>query len=162
MSRRFLMLAAFLATLATTPSSHAQTWPTRPLKLVVPFTAGSSSDTIARLTAAGHIPAPSTPEAMLDYTRSEIAKFDKLIKADETGTCCKASNQRCCIDWLLVRSHQAVSPAAMASCSASSSGEATSRPASCNEAASIRPSAGSVRRPPAAPSDRERARAATR
>jgi tripartite-type tricarboxylate transporter receptor subunit TctC len=41
----------------------------------------AGSDTIARLTAAGHIPAPSTPEAMLDYTRSEIAKFDKLIKA---------------------------------------------------------------------------------
>jgi tripartite-type tricarboxylate transporter receptor subunit TctC len=41
----------------------------------------ASADTIARLTAAGHTPAPSTPEAMLEYTRSEIAKFEKLIKA---------------------------------------------------------------------------------
>jgi tripartite-type tricarboxylate transporter receptor subunit TctC len=41
----------------------------------------SSADTIARLTAAGHTPAPGTPEAMLDYTRREISKFEKLIKA---------------------------------------------------------------------------------
>ena len=41
----------------------------------------ASADTVARLTAGGHTPAPSTPEAMLDYTRSEIAKFEKLIKA---------------------------------------------------------------------------------
>ena len=39
------------------------------------------ADTIARLTAAGHTPAPGTPEAMLEYTRSEILKFDKIIKA---------------------------------------------------------------------------------
>ena len=41
----------------------------------------ANAETIARLTAAGHIPAPSTPEAMLEYTRSEISKFDKIIKA---------------------------------------------------------------------------------
>lgn len=41
----------------------------------------ANADTIARLTAAGHTPAPSTPEAMLEYTRSEILKFDKIIKA---------------------------------------------------------------------------------
>ena len=41
----------------------------------------ASADTIARLTAGGHTPAPGTPEAMLEYTRSEITKFDKIIKA---------------------------------------------------------------------------------
>ena len=39
------------------------------------------ADTIARLTAAGHTPAPGTPEVMLEYTRSEILKFDKIINA---------------------------------------------------------------------------------
>ncbi len=38
-------------------------------------------DTVARFHASGNTPAPSTPEAMVDYTRSEMAKFDKLIKA---------------------------------------------------------------------------------
>ena len=51
MSRTFLIVTAFLIALVTTPSSNAQPWPTRPLKLIVPFTAGSSSDTIARIVA---------------------------------------------------------------------------------------------------------------
>jgi tripartite-type tricarboxylate transporter receptor subunit TctC len=41
----------------------------------------ANPDTISRLTAGGHTPTPSTPEAMQEYTRSEIAKFEKLIKA---------------------------------------------------------------------------------
>src|SRR6266478_855168 len=51
MSPMPLLFAAFLVTLLATPSSLAQPWPTRPLKLIVPFTAGSSSDTIARIVA---------------------------------------------------------------------------------------------------------------
>ena len=45
----------YLAALALLfgPNAEAQpSWPERPLKLIVPFTAGSSSDTIARLVAA--------------------------------------------------------------------------------------------------------------
>lgn len=40
-----------------------------------------NTDTIARFQAAGNTPAPSTPEAMVEYTRREMAKFDKIIKA---------------------------------------------------------------------------------
>lgn len=38
-------------------------------------------ETVTRSQAAGNTPAPSTPEAMVDYTRSEMAKFGKIIKA---------------------------------------------------------------------------------
>ena len=38
-------------------------------------------DTVTRFHAAGNTPAPSTPEAMVDYMRNEIAKFSKIIKA---------------------------------------------------------------------------------
>lgn len=38
-------------------------------------------DTAARFHASGNTPAPSTPEAMVEYMRSEVAKFTKIIKA---------------------------------------------------------------------------------
>jgi tripartite-type tricarboxylate transporter receptor subunit TctC len=41
----------------------------------------TNADTVARFHAAGNTPAPSTPEAMVDYTRSEMAKFGKIIQA---------------------------------------------------------------------------------
>ncbi len=41
----------------------------------------ANADTVARFQAAGNTPAPSTPEAMVDYMRNETAKFSKIIKA---------------------------------------------------------------------------------
>lgn len=38
-------------------------------------------DTVARFHASGNTPAPSTPQAMVEYTRSEMAKFTRIIKA---------------------------------------------------------------------------------
>jgi tripartite-type tricarboxylate transporter receptor subunit TctC len=38
-------------------------------------------ETVSRFHAAGNTPAPSTPEAMVEYTRNEMAKFGKIIKA---------------------------------------------------------------------------------
>jgi tripartite-type tricarboxylate transporter receptor subunit TctC len=40
-----------LLLLAATPSIAAQAYPTRPIRMIVPFTAGSGSDTVARLIA---------------------------------------------------------------------------------------------------------------
>jgi tripartite-type tricarboxylate transporter receptor subunit TctC len=49
MSRAFVLVLATVVT-TTAAQAHAQ-WPERPVKLVVPFSAGSSSDTIARVVA---------------------------------------------------------------------------------------------------------------
>src|ERR1700741_3752339 len=49
MMRVALVLAAMMAT-ATIGPARAE-WPERPIKMVVPFSAGSSSDTIARIVA---------------------------------------------------------------------------------------------------------------
>jgi tripartite-type tricarboxylate transporter receptor subunit TctC len=42
-----------LATFAAAGTASAQNWPTRPVTLVVPFAAGSSSDTAGRVLAVG-------------------------------------------------------------------------------------------------------------
>ncbi|MEW6454403.1 MAG: tripartite tricarboxylate transporter substrate binding protein [Pseudomonadota bacterium] len=47
-----LALGAFACAAAATPVS-AQSWPTRPITVVVPFAAGSSTDTAARILAVG-------------------------------------------------------------------------------------------------------------
>jgi tripartite-type tricarboxylate transporter receptor subunit TctC len=52
--RRLGVLAAMsaIATASPVQLAHAQSWPTRPLTLVVPFAAGAASDTLGRILAA--------------------------------------------------------------------------------------------------------------
>ena len=51
MQRRLLLHTAFAGAVTLTAPAFAQAWPTRPMKLVVPFPPGSSPDYIARLIA---------------------------------------------------------------------------------------------------------------
>ena len=51
MNRRILLRAAALATAIMGLGAQAQQWPSKPIKLVVPFTAGGSTDTVARIVA---------------------------------------------------------------------------------------------------------------
>jgi tripartite-type tricarboxylate transporter receptor subunit TctC len=53
MRKAILATICTLAGLATTLPTMAQTWPTRPVTIVVPFAAGSSSDTAARILSVG-------------------------------------------------------------------------------------------------------------
>jgi len=46
------MMAAIAVVAAATLPATAQNWPTRPVTLVVPFAAGSASDTVARILGA--------------------------------------------------------------------------------------------------------------
>jgi tripartite-type tricarboxylate transporter receptor subunit TctC len=49
----FRLALLILATFAVTSPTSAQSWPTRPVTVVVPFAAGSSTDTAARILAVG-------------------------------------------------------------------------------------------------------------
>jgi len=50
--RRHFGIGLAGATLVATPGRAQDTWPNRPIRLIVPFVAGASSDTIARIVAA--------------------------------------------------------------------------------------------------------------
>ena len=47
--RRAAGLAAVLAALAHSPAVHAQAYPNKPVKMIVPFAPGGASDFVARI-----------------------------------------------------------------------------------------------------------------
>ena len=51
--KHFVLAASALAIIGAVSAASAQSWPTRPVTMVVPFAAGSSSDTAGRVLAVG-------------------------------------------------------------------------------------------------------------
>jgi hypothetical protein len=49
--RKFLLHSAALAAAGVAPAVFAQTWPTKPIKLMADFPAGGGTDAMARLIA---------------------------------------------------------------------------------------------------------------
>jgi tripartite-type tricarboxylate transporter receptor subunit TctC len=49
--RHVLAALAALAAVATAAPGHAQSWPQRPVKLIIPYAAGGNADTVARIIA---------------------------------------------------------------------------------------------------------------
>ncbi|MFZ9525127.1 MAG: tripartite tricarboxylate transporter substrate binding protein, partial [Burkholderiaceae bacterium] len=52
LSRGIASTALGLAAMAGSPSIHAQTWPSKSIRLVVPFAPGGTSEIVARAVAA--------------------------------------------------------------------------------------------------------------
>src|SRR6266853_6434107 len=51
MRRRDVIIGIGSAALAGPASTHAQSWPTKPVKIVAPFAAGGAADTLGRIVA---------------------------------------------------------------------------------------------------------------
>src|SRR5438105_5051778 len=87
MLRPALILASLALVAVCGPTdARAQQWPDRPLRLVVPFTAGSSSDIIARIVAARMAERLGQPIAVENRVGgSTIIGTDAVAKAAPDG-----------------------------------------------------------------------------
>ena len=75
------LAAALPLALLGTPLLAQSDWPTRTVTIVVPFSAGGSTDVVARLDLIGAEPVGSTPDALAAHLAAESARWTKLIAA---------------------------------------------------------------------------------
>lgn len=71
-----------LALLATSTLAGAQSYPSRPIEWVVPYSAGGGSDVVAPTLgqALGLKVIAGSPAAMADYAAAERAKWGRVIR----------------------------------------------------------------------------------
>jgi tripartite-type tricarboxylate transporter receptor subunit TctC len=85
--RRLLLLAGLLVACAfDVGGAHAQSYPSRPITLIVPFPAGGSTDTVARIMAEGMRPILGQPVVVENVVGgSGMAGVEKLARAAPDG-----------------------------------------------------------------------------
>ena len=94
-----LPVLALLATLAVTPPASAQSFPSRPISIVVPFAPGGPTDVIAR-SLAQHMTATLGQSVIVENqagangTTMEIAREGKLCADADGVTASVASKAR--------------------------------------------------------------------
>jgi hypothetical protein len=73
-------LAALAITLALSGSALAQAWPSKPIRMIVPYTPGGYTDFMARTVGQGIVAVGNTPEEYQAFVAEEIARWAKVIK----------------------------------------------------------------------------------
>ena len=58
MNRIALTVVAFAAAFGLSAAAHAQNFPIKPVRIVIPFAPGGAVDTVGRMVAAKPVPAP--------------------------------------------------------------------------------------------------------
>ena len=83
MKRRTLLRAAALVAAGVGLGAQAQHWPSKPIKLVVPFTAGGSTDTVARIVAEKLTPRLGQP--VIVENRASVMAIETAAKSAPDG-----------------------------------------------------------------------------
>ncbi|NVO12504.1 MAG: tripartite tricarboxylate transporter substrate binding protein [Rhodoplanes sp.] len=85
--RRLFVAACFAALLAATPCVSAETWPSQPVKIIVPFPAGGTTDILARV-VADQLAAKWSQAVVVDNRggASGTVGSEQLVKSPPDGT----------------------------------------------------------------------------
>jgi hypothetical protein len=87
MRKMVLVLAAVAAGFGIAASAAAQVYPSHPITIIVPFTAGGPSDTLTRIDLGLEVflREQQTTEALAAYHKADVERWWPIIKALESG-----------------------------------------------------------------------------
>ena len=80
--RRHGLSLAMASLAALTCAAHAQTYPARPVRVVVPFPPGGRTDVLVRaqFEKLGAEPVGNTPAEFTAFTKAEVVKWASIVK----------------------------------------------------------------------------------